>query len=646
MKKNLLLFVLYLFIFHLGYSQNIKKNDSLKELLITINPDSLQLKSQVYGNIIWNYATTRIKLDSARMYNDTLFAYSKEASFDKGIASSHYYYGFINRLEGNHKEGLEYLEKYIDYARIHKDSTKIINGLFQIAVIHSNMGNFSESLATHYKLLEIYKSRKNKNSEAYELQAIGHLLRKVGKHKEAIEAYEDAIQLFKETIIDKIGLSMAYESLGNTYSELKDYPKSENFYLEALAYAKSENNSDGIASVTENLGNLFYEKGDYKNALEYFSEALNARENMPSKRNIAISLSTVGKTYLSLEQDDKAEEYLLKSMTIAKENDMKPELVGIYENLIKLNKKQNKFKNAFNYQTAYMVINDSILGKEKMNQMLELNAKYETEKKDTQLQLLKVETEQKEQQNRLYFTLAIAGLVIACLLGFFGYKNKKNNTILAKQKKLLQVALDEKNTLLKEVHHRVKNSFQIVSSLLYLQSENMEDKEGKLAIKEAENRVRSMVLVHQKLYNNEELVGIDTKEYINDLVKDIFDSHQFQKETITYELDVESIVLDIETVTPIGLILNELIINTLKHAFKEVNSFSKLNINFAKANNQLVLTVRDNGKGFEGEIKSSSFGIMLMKALSKKLKATLKYNSTIGMGTVAVLNINKFSQLS
>lgn len=215
--------------------------------------------------------------------------------------------------------------------------------------------------------------------------------------------------------------------------------------------------------------------------------------------------------------------------------------------------------------------------------------------------------------------------------------------MLNRQKQILEIALDEKNILLREVHHRVKNSFQIVSSLLYLQSEDVDNTEAKRAIKEAENRVRSMVLIHQKLYNKEEVVGINTAEYIEDLVRDIFESHTTD---IARQLDIQPLVLDIDTVTPLGLILNELITNTLKHAFTHNNKGHLLRIAFRQEKEKLVLKVRDNGAGFTDEIKDTSFGIKLMKALAKKIRAELRYTATPDGGTEAVLIVQKFNILS
>ena len=154
-----------------------------------------------------------------------------------------------------------------------------------------------------------------------------------------------------------------------------------------------------------------------------------------------------------------------------------------------------------------------------------------------------------------------------------------------------------------------------------------------------------MVLIHQKLYSKDQLVGIDTHEYISDLVKDIMESHQFQNHSLAYTLNIEPLILNIETITPIGLIINELIVNVLKHAFNEIDKNSLLSISLKKIGEELILQIQDNGKGFHEEIKETSFGIKLIKALSKKLKADLKFDSKKNKGTLATLTIKRFNTL-
>jgi two-component sensor histidine kinase len=186
----------------------------------------------------------------------------------------------------------------------------------------------------------------------------------------------------------------------------------------------------------------------------------------------------------------------------------------------------------------------------------------------------------------------------------------------------------------------------MVSSLLYLQSENVKDVEAKMVIKEAQNRVRSMVLIHHKLYNKDQLIGINAKEYIEDLTKDIFESHQDLSKNIAFQLDVENIVLSVDTITPIGLILNELIINVLKHAFNKNAADVLMKISFGRKEEVLILEVSDNGDGFEEGQGDYSFGLKLIRSLARKLEATLLINSELGKGTNTRLSIKEFEILS
>ena len=299
----------------------------------------------------------------------------------------------------------------------------------------------------------------------------------------------------------------------------------------------------------------------------------------------------------------------------------------------------NNYEGAYNILLDQKAMEDSLRNSEVLAKIADYEVKYQTQEKELELQ--------RPEANKKFLTALLwAGGLVLLLVLYFLYKNRQKNKILARQKSLLETTLDEKNVLLKEIHHRVKNSFQIVSSLLYLQSENIEDKEAQLAIKEAQNRVRSMVLIHQKLYNKDQLVGINTKEYFEDLTRDIFESHQFKSKPIKYATDIKPMVLDIETITPIGLILNELITNVLKHAFPEVKDTSEMQLRFDQKGDSLVLELEDNGQGMPDEVAESSFGIKLMKALSKKLKANLTFSPAPAQGTIASLEITKFNLLS
>ncbi|NJO47108.1 MAG: PAS domain S-box protein [Oscillatoriales cyanobacterium RM2_1_1] len=206
----------------------------------------------------------------------------------------------------------------------------------------------------------------------------------------------------------------------------------------------------------------------------------------------------------------------------------------------------------------------------------------------------------------------------------------------------IQSALQEKEILLKEIHHRVKNNLHIVSNLLDLQSDSIEDEHLLHLFEESQNRIRSMALVHEQLYQSDNLGQVNFGDYIHRLVENIFFSLE-EAGTIEPIIQVESIQLNLETAIPCGLIINELVTNSFKHAFPNRQS-GKVQIELYQDDQQKIhLTIRDNGVGIPAELNwenSPSLGLKLVKILSKQLRAAIHFDTT--SGTVVSLT---FSQL-
>ena len=195
---------------------------------------------------------------------------------------------------------------------------------------------------------------------------------------------------------------------------------------------------------------------------------------------------------------------------------------------------------------------------------------------------------------------------------------------------------------MKEIHHRVKNNLQVVSSLLDLQSHTITDSQARAAVKEGKNRVQSMALIHQNLYSEGNIKGIMVKEYISNLVQSLSDSYNISNEKVKVNINIDDLNLDVDTMIPLGLVLNELVSNSFKYAFKETTS-GILNIMLEEKNEKLHLKVSDNGAGFPADmdVKSTkSFGLKMIRAFAQKLKATLDiYNNN---GAVVEMQISKF----
>lgn len=245
--------------------------------------------------------------------------------------------------------------------------------------------------------------------------------------------------------------------------------------------------------------------------------------------------------------------------------------------------------------------------------------------------------------------LLFGGIALLVMLGLLAVvyqlfrKNQKNKLILAEQNTIISKALEEKNVLLKEIHHRVKNNLQVISSLLSLQSRKVDDPSTKQAIREGRNRVKSMALIHQNLYQDEDLVGVSTVQYIEKLTNSLVNSYSMNRDQIEISTDIDEMKLDVDTVIPLGLILNELISNSLKYAFNDEER-GKISISLKKKEEAIELQVSDNGVGLPESFSIEtldSLGFKLIKSFTDKLKAKLDVSSLGGTRVNMLIPITK-----
>jgi PAS domain S-box-containing protein len=197
----------------------------------------------------------------------------------------------------------------------------------------------------------------------------------------------------------------------------------------------------------------------------------------------------------------------------------------------------------------------------------------------------------------------------------------------------LKNSLREKEVLLQEIHHRVKNNLQVIYSLLDLQSQHIDNQATLNIFQESQNRVRSMALVHEKLYQSKDFATLNFSEYIHNLIGYLFEVYRVDTNLITLEIDVEQVTLNIDMAIPCGLIINELVSNALKYAFVHGNKGTIKVALYSQVNNQLMLVVRDNGRGFSAnwdlkEVKT--LGLQLVNVLTNQIDGILELDCSRG----------------
>ncbi|WP_186453934.1 PAS domain S-box protein [Denitratisoma sp. DHT3] len=196
----------------------------------------------------------------------------------------------------------------------------------------------------------------------------------------------------------------------------------------------------------------------------------------------------------------------------------------------------------------------------------------------------------------------------------------------------IQASLREKETLLKEIHHRVKNNLQIISSLLSMQSDRLASEDARDALRESQHRVRSMALIHERLYRNEDLNGVDFGDYIQSLVSVLYRSYRHEGCRVNIGFDLDDVQLNVDTAIPCGLLINEMVTNAFKHAFVGREE-GELRVTLVREDEWIRLTVADDGPGIPAGFdwqRSDSLGAMLIHTLSKQIKAELAVSGPPG----------------
>jgi PAS domain S-box-containing protein len=202
----------------------------------------------------------------------------------------------------------------------------------------------------------------------------------------------------------------------------------------------------------------------------------------------------------------------------------------------------------------------------------------------------------------------------------------------------LKTSINDKDMLLREIHHRVKNNLQIVSSLLNLQSQYIKDQNALDVFKESQNRVRSMAIIHEKLYKSTDMSKIDFADYISELTESLFFNYRIDPAKIRLTKTLDNVFFDVDTAIPCGLIVNELITNCLKHAFPDDRK-GNINVELSKNDTSYYLCVKDDGIGFADDIdykNTESLGLQLVNNLVSQIDGTIEFDDTSG----SCFNIN------
>ncbi len=558
-------------------------------------------------------------------------------------------------------ENLNYSDKsnlYIQLGGYYEDKEQIDSAIYYASLaaeIDSIHQDSSSIPYTYYDLGNFYVSNfEYKNGISKILYGIDFL-----------RGEKDA---YKRNTID-LGLSSIYIKIGNI-------EKAKQLATTVYESAKANNQHINLTMAYMTLGNCAAYTDQYEQALRYYElsdsvnqsksknvwRSVNAKASIiTQKLNLGQSITDVDLSYIRSIDISESSNILRNKIEIIKlrTDNLNPKdfdtryqklyiqsgaehNLGLNQSLLNIKKeyltKQKKYKEALSVTEEIDKKRKEITLANNEYIIQDLEAKHQKKEQQLQINYLDEQNEAKEQKvqeqkNKIVIGSIALGLI--SLLSFFLFRLYRQ---VRNQKEIITKALTEKDLLLREIHHRVKNNLQLVSSLLTLQGRSINDATALQAINEGKSRVRSMALIHQDLYNKENLTGINVKEYIEKLSQELFDTYNVDKERIRLQMKIEKLEMDVDTLIPLGLIINELITNSLKYAWPN-NTTGTLYIELQHDNNHITLTVKDDGIGYDPtSAREGSFGATLISALTLQLNAEYTVNTDNGSTITIILD--------
>ncbi len=528
----------------------------------------------------------------------------------------------------NNEAALKNAETMLMLGRAMQNDSLAALGLHYVALAQDYRGDYAKALDNHFLALRLREDLNEPQGIAASLQNIGVIYLFQNDNERALEYLLQAESL-NEKLRDTLRLAKVVNNIGIIYRRKNLYDQAIAYYEKSLALKTALGDKKGIIASFSNIGTVYQFKGNYLTALTYELQVLALEEELGDGYGKAASLINVGIRYLKLNDFENAERYLQQGVSLSERVGAKDVLLEGYESLTELSALKKDFQSAFAHQKNYFALKDSLFSTDKNRQLLEVETKYQTEKKEREIELLKKESEvQDVVRNSLVGGLTLVAALL--LMAYRGFRQKQKANILIEQ------ALKERNLLMQEMNHRVKNNLQVISSLLDLQSRQTKETAAQSAMREAKSRVKSMALIHQKLYQQDAVKAVVVKEYLYDLSESLFESYRASAEKIQFESDIDDLLLDVDVVIPLGLIINELISNALKYAFTGRAS-GKLSLSLKRNAAGLTLRVSDDGNGLPENFQlatAASFGMKLVLSLVKKLDAEFAWSSASGAAFV------------
>ena len=617
--------------------------DSLKNILPSIQ--NMELKVEMLTDIGEYYAET-VKEDSALIFIDEAIEIATKYALDTLLAEAFYAKGYSYDYGGDLNSAFKYYDLSLQQYDKLGNLVEVLNCMNGKGVAAYFQGDYELALNNYLSALNYVDSTGITGVD----KIIGNLLNNIGviyritnQTEEAIEIYQRGLTIYNSNK-DSFMIMTAHQNIGVAYTYQNNLDSAIYHLDRSNEILEITNNRQELPSLLNAFAEAYYNCGqDYDNARKYVIQA----EKIGLEFGNQEYLSKIYLLKSEIESGDNkinaAIEALVKGFKIIDSTDRQDIKLDFYQQAATVYDQSGDEGRSLEYLKNYMALYKDVQATEKLKAIADAQKKYESIEKEKEIDRLRYEEELSSLRvSRQQWLLVLAGLSLL-VLSYLMYRMFRQNEEIQQKNGIISKSLAEKEILLKEIHHRVKNNLQFISALLGLQTDHISDQVALDALQEGQDRVQSMALIHQDLYQRDDLTSVSVKDYFVKLTEGLFDSYNIHPDNISLQLFVADLDLDVDTVIPIGLIVNELVSNCLKYAFS-IGEKGVISVSLQEIDDRLILTVSDNGKGIaQTEIDNlgDSLGYKLIQALSAQLNGSYQIDGEHG-GTIATIEINKY----
>ncbi|MGB4843231.1 MAG: histidine kinase dimerization/phosphoacceptor domain -containing protein [Ferruginibacter sp.] len=622
----------FLFLFSYSFiasAQSDKYQDSLQKILKTVENSPVQTEAKF---LLGEYLVQR-NPEQAEIYADELKNKIKIKADSSNWARLNCIYAASHRWQGNYSTSLAYYAQNYAYYQHRKDFENVAKtGLF-IGSINTFLGNNVLAQKHLLEVAEIYERQGTPKQIADIKKSLGGFYLNIDQLEKGKATYLEALEQYK-ILNDSAGMASINANLGMVYTQLGLYKEAEYHLQEQKKLNVVFPTKREMGFHHDFMGNLRQAQGRIAEAYKEHLTALHIREKLSSTYNLCESKLNMGEVLIKMKRYDEAINQLKDVFSYAEHESLNQQQQA-YQLISTAAEAKADYPLALENYKMYKAISDSIYSQASLDIIAEKDAQYKKQEQDAKIMSLNDKNEiNKARLSRSsnMTILSIIGLLLLALTATAFYILYKK--IKLKNEKINQT-LHQKELLMREIHHRVKNNLQIISSLLSLQSRFIEDKSAKDAIQSGRNRVQTMAILHRNLYTENDMMSVDMQTYFGSLIQSVFDSYKLTESDIELKMQVEDIKLDVDSVIPMGLIINELLTNSFKHAFTHGQTEkAEVQVVLKAERNNYLLRVKDNGKGMSEEVlgrtKDESFGQRMIRAFVQKLEASMKIDNSHG----------------